>query len=160
MRITQGYIYYIHTLRFNHFVFTTFTIENFLGHSHTHKKRIWVVRNKEAALLRVKNIKDPKNVENNREVFSIYPHCFGSLFAPKRAAPRRRPQPFRLPPRPNYATQNRGSPQRRRQQGGFLTDSVNFGFDEQSTPKKRTKQKGGSVLPLNKIPWVKRVHLS
>jgi hypothetical protein len=92
--------------------------------------------------------------------FFNLPALLGSLFAPKRAAPRCRPQPPRPPPRPNYATQNRGPPQRRRQQGGFLMDSVNFGFDEQSTPKKRTKQKGGSVLPLNKIPWVKRVHLS
>jgi hypothetical protein len=94
--------------------------------------------------------------------FFNLPALLGSLFAPKRAAPRRRPQPPRRPPppRPNYATQNRRHPQRRRQEGGFITDSVNYGFDEQSTQKKRTKQKGGSVLPLNKIPWVKRVHLS
>jgi hypothetical protein len=60
-------------------------------------------------------------------------------------------------------------PQRRRppprQKGGFIADSVNYGFDEQTIMpekkiKKRTKQKGGSVLPLNKIPWVKRVNLS
>ena len=43
--------------------------------------------------------------------------------------------------------------------------SVNYGFDEQNiTPekkqKKQKKQKGGSVLPLNKIPWVKRVNLA
>ena len=95
--------------------------------------------------------------------FFNLPALIGSLFAPKRAAPRRRPQTPRRPPppRPNYATQNRAPPpQRRRQQGGFITDSVNYGFDEQSTQKKRTKQKGGSVLPLNKIPWVKRVHPS
>ena len=51
-----------------------------------------------------------------------------------------------------------GPPRRRRQQGGFLTDSINYGFDE--PPKKSRKQKGGSVQPLNKIPWVIRVHIS
>jgi hypothetical protein len=48
---------------------------------------------------------------------------------------------------------------KRRQQGGFLTDSINYGFDE-SQVKRVKKQKGGSVQPLNKIPWVKRVNLS
>jgi hypothetical protein len=51
---------------------------------------------------------------------------------------------------------------KRRQQGGFLTDSINYGFDESSVKQVKRKkiQKGGSVQPLNKIPWVKRVNIS
>jgi hypothetical protein len=108
------------------------------------------------------------------------PAMIGSLFAPKRAPPRRRPpnyQPsYRAPP--NYRlAQARPPPRRRpppprhspRQKGGFVADSVNYGFDEDNIiansvkrkfVKKQKKQKGGSVLPTNKIPWVKRVNLS
>ena len=116
------------------------------------------------------------------------PAMIGSLFAPKKAPPRRRapPPPRRRCPPPSYQPSYRAPPnyrmsraspypQRRRpppprrrsprQQGGFITDSVNYGFDEQNittekNKKKQKKQKGGSVLPLNKIPWVKRVNLS
>jgi hypothetical protein len=42
---------------------------------HARKEKIWVVQNKKEALLRVKNIKDKKNLENNREVSLIYPQC-------------------------------------------------------------------------------------
>jgi hypothetical protein len=108
------------------------------------------------------------------------PAMIGSLFAPKKAPPRRRPPPPRRRPPPSYQpsyraaptnyrlSQSRAPPRRRspRQQGGFIADSVNYGFDEQNiyntrkNPKKTKKQKGGNVLPLNKIPWVKRVNLS
>jgi hypothetical protein len=122
------------------------------------------------------------------------PAMIGSIFSPKKAKapPRRRPPPRRRRPPPTYyqpqpryqpryqpppsnyrLSQTRAPPRRRPpslqraplQKGGFIADSVNYGFDEQNVtpekkPKKRTKQKGGSALPLNKIPWVKRVNLS
>ena len=110
------------------------------------------------------------------------PAMIGSLFSPKKAPPRRRPPPPRRRPPPNYyqpsyrappnyrLSQTKAPPRQRppslrrapRQKGGFIADSVNYGFDEQNvTPEKnQKKQKGGSVLPLNKIPWVKRVNLS
>ena len=116
------------------------------------------------------------------------PAMIGSLFAPKKAPPRRRPPRRRRPP-PNYQpsyraptnyrlSQSRAPPRRRppplrrappRQKGGFIADSVNYGFDEENIiansvkrklVKKQKKQKWGSVLPMNKIPWVKRVDLS
>ena len=117
------------------------------------------------------------------------PAMIGSLFAPKKATPKRRPPPRRRRPPPNYqpsyrapppnyrVAQYRAAPRRRppplrrapRQKGGFIADSVNYAFDDDNVItnavkrkiiKKTKKQKGGSVLPANKIPWVKRVNLS
>jgi hypothetical protein len=76
--------------------------------------------------------------------FFHLPAIIGSLFGGgrKSAPPRRRQPPQRVAPprRPNYAMQTRsqrGPPRGRRQQGGFLTDSINYGFDE--TVKKSKK---------------------
>ena len=158
MRITQGYIYYIHTLRFNHFVFTMFATKIFLSHSRTRKKGIWVIQNKEEALLRVKNIKDPKNV-NNREVFSIYPHCLEVCLHLNEPHPVSDHNPLVVLHRRNLIMQHKighPPPQRRRQQGEFITDSVNYGFDEQFYQKGAggQLQKGGYIGGIDR--WVKR----
>ena len=106
--------------------------------------------------------------------FFNLPSIIGSLFKGRASQPRSRPPPQRRMPPPDYysmrppmrperrSVRKRPPPMRKRQQGGFLADSVNYGFEESQVKqiKRKKKQKGGSALPLNKIPWVKRVNIS
>ena len=106
--------------------------------------------------------------------FFNLPSLIGSLFRGRPSQPRRRPPPQRrMAPPDHYAVRppmrlerrsvrKRPPPMRKRQQGGFLADSVNYGFEESQVKqvKRKKKQKGGSALPLHKIPWVKRVNIS
>ena len=106
--------------------------------------------------------------------FFNLPSIIGSLFKGRASQPRRRPPPQRRMPPPDYysmrppmrperrSVRKRPPLTRKRQQGGFLADSVNYGFEESQVKqiKRKKKQKGGSALPLNKIPWVKRVNIS